>query len=128
MSKESVKLFYEALARDKALQEKSVAIGKKYAGQKLDEAQTNSIYQQELVPLARDAGYEFTLAELQEYGAANEKAGMREVSEEELAAVAGGSCVCVIGGSGKTDSGNCGCMFAGEGGGGCVCVVGGGGR
>jgi predicted ribosomally synthesized peptide with nif11-like leader len=102
MSKENVKKFYEALAEDKALQAKSIAIGKKYEGQKLDEAQSNLIYQEELVPLAKDAGYDFTLAELKEYGAADKESGMREVSEEELAAVAGGSpCACVLIGGGN---------------------------
>jgi hypothetical protein len=70
MSKENIKLFYEALARDKSLQEKFKAVGQKYEGQKPGEAQTELIYQKELVPLAREAGYAFTLAELKEYAAA----------------------------------------------------------
>jgi hypothetical protein len=65
MSKENVKLFYEALGKDKALQQKANAISQKHSDQKLDEAQANLIYQKELVPLAREAGYDFTLAELQ---------------------------------------------------------------
>ena len=141
MSSENVKLFYEALGMDKALQEKSTAIGEKYAGQKLDEAQTNLIYQQELVPLAKEAGYDFTLAELQAYAEEAQKPGMREVSDDELATVAGGKyCVCVLAGVGNsvgTDGsilaeGSCVCALYGNGNwdGGkvnCVCVWGGGG-
>ncbi len=127
MSKENVKLFYEALAKDPALQEKSKAITKKHEGQKLDQAQLDRIYQQELIPLAKGAGYDFTLDELKTYAKETGKIGPREVSEEELVAVAGGaSCVCVVGGSGE--SLGCTCIAAGWGGGTkCVCVVGGGG-
>jgi predicted ribosomally synthesized peptide with nif11-like leader len=141
MSKENVKLFYEALGKDKALQEKSRAIGKKYEGQKQDDVQSNLIYQEELVPLAKEAGYDFTLAELKEYAQECEKSGMREVSEEELAAVAGGKCcVCALVGVGNIISQGgdpygdqvCNCIGYGSGnwaGGGvnCVCVLGGGG-
>jgi len=135
MSKENVKLFYEALAKDKALQEKAIAIGKKYESQKLDDAKTNFIYQQELVPLAKDAGYDFTLAELQEYASEIKKPGMREVSEEELTAVAGGqACACAVPGFGGITDTDMACICAGIGSGNfdggkvdCVCVIGGGG-
>ncbi len=127
MSKENVKRFYDAMAKDPALQQKSRAITQRHAGQKLDQAQLDVIFQQELIPVARGAGYDFTLEELKAYAKETGKIGPREVSEEELAAVAGGaSCVCVIGGSGETL--DCTCVGAGWGGGGkCVCVLGGGG-
>jgi hypothetical protein len=115
MSKENVKKFYEELAKDKVLQAKSRAIGKKYEGQKLDEKQTELIYQKELMPLAREAGYDFTLAELKEYAGQSKKPAMREVSEEELACVAGGGCGCVIGGGGNLDGAACACVFGGGG-------------
>ena len=135
MSKENVKLFYEALAKDKALQEKSMAIGKKYEGQKLDEKRTQELYQKELVPLAKEAGYNFTLAELQTYAEETQKPAMREVSEEELAAVAGGAvCVCVVAGWGELSGGGqdeCTCFAYGfgnyNGKAVCGCVAGGGG-
>ncbi len=127
MSKENVKRFYDALAKDPTLQTKTRAITQKHQGQKLDQAQLDMIYQQELIPLAKGAGYDFTLDELKTYARETGKIGPREVSEEELASVAGGaSCVCVIGGSGE--SLDCTCVAVGWGGGGkCVCVAGGGG-
>jgi hypothetical protein len=115
MSKENVKLFYEALARDKALQEKSMAIARKYEGQKLDEIQTEVIYQKELIPLAKLAGFSFTLAELKAYAAESGKSAMRELSEEELVNVTGGGCGCAIGGGGNLDGATCACVFGGGG-------------
>jgi predicted ribosomally synthesized peptide with nif11-like leader len=125
MSKENVKLFYEALARDKALQVKFAGLGKKYEGKKPDEAQTDLIYRNELVPMAKEAGYAFTLAELKEYAAAARKPAMREITEEELAGVAGGNCACVVGGGGNLDGHKCACVVGGGGKGGgttCACV------
>jgi hypothetical protein len=118
MSIENVKLFYQAMGKDKTLQEKANAISQMHIEQKLDEAQANLIYQKELVPLANEAGYDFTLAELKEYVKESEKPGMREVSEEELAAVAGGGdyCACVIGGGGNLEGKTCACVIGGGGG------------
>jgi hypothetical protein len=117
MSKENVKLFYEALARDKALQEKFKAISKKYEGQKPDDAQTDLIYRKELLPLGREAGFNFTLAELKGYVAEAKAPVIRELSEEELTAVAGGNeCTCVAGGGGGLHGYTCGCVIAGFGG------------
>jgi predicted ribosomally synthesized peptide with nif11-like leader len=97
MSKENVKLFYEALARDKGLQERFDALNRKYGGQKLDEAQMEAIYQKELIPLAKEAGYNFTMGELKEYARMSQKPVTRELSEDELATVAGGFCDAVKG-------------------------------
>lgn len=134
MSKENVKLFYETLTKDEALQEKTRVIGKKYEGQKLDEKRMEEIYQKELVPLAREAGYDFSLAEVKEYAAEASKPGMREISEEELAAVAGGGCcVCAAVGVGDWGGGDMECSCIGYGSGHysstekCFCIIGGGG-
>ncbi len=137
MSKENVKLFYEILSKDKSLQEKTTAIGKKYAGQKLDETQMEVIYQKELIPLAKKEGYDFTLTEIQDYASETKKPAMREISEEELATVAGGEyCMCVIQGIGNYHAGmgaSCACTLGGFGDldyygkVDCVCVLGGGG-
>jgi hypothetical protein len=90
MVKKNVKLFYEALIKDKGLQERFKAISKKYEGQKLEEAQVERIYRNELLPLAGEAGFNFTLAELKVCAAETRKTAMHELSEQELAAVAGG--------------------------------------
>ena len=92
MSKENVKLFYEALAKDRTLQDRFVAINQKYKGRDLDEDQMRLIFQKEMVPLGKKAGFDFTLAELQEYAREAEKPTLQELSEDELAAVAGGTC------------------------------------
>jgi hypothetical protein len=139
MSSENVKLFYKALGKDKALQDKFKAINEKYKGQKPDEAQADLIYQKELVPLARESGFYFTLAELKDYASEAKKPVMRELSEEELATVAGGKfCACVWEGMGNMGAGSpgapgtCFCFAGGSGNldGGkvdCVCVIHGGG-
>jgi predicted ribosomally synthesized peptide with nif11-like leader len=117
MSKENVKLFYEAMAKDKSLQEKFKAISKRYEGQKPDVEQADLIYQKDLVPLAREAGFEFTLDELKGYAAEAKAPAIHELSEDELAAVAGGNeCTCVAGGGGTLHDYRCGCVVAGFGG------------
>jgi len=135
MSKENVKLFYDALTKDKGLQEKAKAIGQKYAGQRPDKAQTELIYQKELVPLAREAGFDFTAAEIKEYAEETKQTAIRELSEEELTAVAGGSpCACVLIGGGSFGSDGMICGGWGHISGTydgreyfCLCAVGGGG-
>ena len=130
MSVENIKRFYDALAKDEALQDKFKALVKKYEGQKPDEGQFDAIYEKDLLPFAKSAGYDFTLEELKGYRDAV-KPGTRQLSEEELAAVAGGGpCVCVIIGYGSFSSGQqCGCVGYGWGQDGshtCFCTLGGG--
>jgi hypothetical protein len=125
MSKDNVKLFYEAMAKDKVLQEKFRAVSQKYEGQKPDEGQLELIYQKELVPLAKQAGFIFTITELKQYTAAAKKPAMRKISEEELAGVAGGVCFCSIGGGGHLGGNTCACVIGGGGSGDgtiCACV------
>jgi len=95
MSKENAKLFYEELAKNEALQEKSEVIGKKYEGQKFDEVQMDLIYQNEILPIAKESGFEFTLAELKEYKQDVKQPQSGKLSDDELDAVAGGVFVCV---------------------------------
>ena len=85
MVTESVKAFFDALSKDEALQqalkEKEVA----YTGMKEDR---EAIVKEVLLPVAEEAGYDFTMKELKEF-----EKGMRaegELGEDELEAVAGG--------------------------------------
>jgi len=131
MSVKDITRFYDALARDEALQDKFKALVKKHEGQKPDEEQVDAIYEKELLPFAKGAGYDFTLEELKEYRPDAAKPATRKLSDEELAAVAGGAqCVCVIVGYGNFSSGQqCGCVGYGWGQDGahtCFCVLGGG--
>ena len=117
MSKENVKLFYEELAKNEALQEKFKVIGKKYEGQTTDEVQMDLIYQNEILPIAKESGFEFTLAELKEYKQEVTQPQSGKVSDEELGAVAGGQhvdCACIIGGGGGNGLGEaCACVLIG---------------
>jgi len=131
MSVENIKRFYDALTKDEALQDKFKALAEKYEGQKPDEEQADAICEKELLPFAKSAGYDFTLEELKEYNRDAAKPATRQLSEEELAAVAGGVCVCVMFGLGELSDGcYCLCQLYGWGnspGGCCLCAVGGGG-
>jgi len=131
VSVENIKRFYDALAKDEALRNMFKEIAKKYEGQKPDDEQADSICEKELIPFAKSAGYDFTLEELKEYSRDAAKPATRQLSEEELAAVAGGTCVCVVSGYGNLGNGIlCGCGIGGWGQGEgqlCACFLGGGG-
>ena len=90
MSKENAKLFYEELAKNEALQEKFKVIGKKYEGQTSDEVQMDLIYQNEILPIAKESGFEFTLAEFKEYKQEVTQPQSGKLSDDELDNVAGG--------------------------------------
>jgi predicted ribosomally synthesized peptide with nif11-like leader len=91
--------FYEALSKDEAMQER--AKGLNAAVETTEEAVAEAV-----VAFAKGEGYAFTAGELKDYG--------KELSDEELAAVAGGaSNICLIGGGGGGVS-NCLCVFFGH--------------
>jgi hypothetical protein len=110
MSKENIKLLYETLAKDKGLQEKFKSISKKYEGQKPDQDRVDLIYWKEILPLAEEAGFKFTLAELKEYAEEFKNTAIHQLSEEEMAIVAGGFFV----GSSCDQTGTAGCQASGS--------------
>jgi predicted ribosomally synthesized peptide with nif11-like leader len=112
MSKENVKLFYEALPENRSLQEKFKKANEKYAGQKIDKEAINLILQNELLPIAKEAGFDFTLDEFKEYAQENNQSAAGRLSDDELAAVAGGVGACVVGGGSE---GGCSCVICGYG-------------
>ena len=133
MSVENIKRFYDELAKDEALQNRFKTLAKKYEGLQPDEGQLDDICEKELLPFAKSAGYDFTLEELRGYGRDVINPGMRQLSEEELASVAGGSCLCVFVGVGDNQGVSCVCVLAGFGGDIhksilCVCYLGGAGQ
>jgi hypothetical protein len=93
MSQENVRLFFEALSKDKALQAGFAAVNQVYQGQKPTMTQKDQVIQQELIPLAKKAGFDFTLAELKDYISARQQAATHELSDDEIAVVSGGTCV-----------------------------------
>ena len=93
MSVENVKKFYEALAQDKALQQKFVELSQKYQGQQMDEEKAMVLTEQEVLPLAAQMGYSFTMDDLKFYGEELHQADTNcELSDEEMQAVTGGGC------------------------------------
>ncbi len=99
MAAENVKAFFEALSKDEALQqalkEKEVA----YTGSKEDR---EAIIEGILIPVAKEAGYTFTMEELEEFE--KDMCTDRELDEDELEAIAGGVYAsCIIIGISDTD-------------------------
>ena len=85
MAKENVKKFYEKLESSKELQEKLVKAQESYTGDKED---TSAVLEEVLLPIAKEAGYDFTAEELK--AAERELAQEKGISEEELENVSGG--------------------------------------
>jgi hypothetical protein len=134
MSKENVRKFYEVLSKDADLQrtfrEKAESLSKKYGNGAVGDEHFEDLFLKEVLPVAREAGFEFSFQELQEYAAESKTKG--ELMDEELAAVAGGGdlCVCVVTGFGSFGDLKIVCVLCG----GtvskdlfCVCIIGGGG-
>ena len=108
---ENVKKFYDALANDKAMQERASALNKE--GEKPDKAAARTA----IVAFAKAEGYSFTEADLDAYAKQ-----AKPLTDENLDAAAGGSagCGCAgVGGGGGTDKNGstvgCACVAAGFG-------------
>ena len=117
MSVENVKAFYEALQKDTELQEKVNAADAAYTGDAENKAAAAAAI---ILPIAKEAGFDFTAEELLEAAAGAAKKEDGEISEDELEAVAGGTAVCVILGFGTGSGGDsCGgggiCKYVGIG-------------
>lgn len=102
MSIESVKKFYEAVSKDESMKQKFVELSQKHQGQSMDEAKMKAITEEEVLPLANQMGYPFSMDDLKAYGEEMQHANMNcELSGGELeAVVGGGTCLnfCVIAG------------------------------
>jgi len=135
MSKENVRQFYEALSEDADLQrtfrEKRESLSGKYGDSPLGDDHQEELFLKEVLPIAREAGYDFSFQDLKEYAVESKKTG--ELMDEELAAVAGGGdlCVCVLGGYGTFGDVTIGCALYGGAESStffCFCFMGGGGK
>ena len=134
MSTENVKKFYEAVSQDESLKQKFVELSQKYQGQQMDETKAMAAMEREGLPLAAQRGYSFTMADLKAYSEEMKQSDIsRELSDEELQAVAGGnggvvqcpligvgsgdiSGFCFVGGSFRSSSGShLTCVLVGEG-------------
>ena len=91
MAKENVKKFYEEFTANKELQEKFIEVQKGYEAK---EKREEEILEDIVLPIAKEAGYEFTM---DEYRAVQRDAMVEKgISEEELENVSGGGGCCVI--------------------------------
>lgn len=138
MSQENLKRFNEAASRDESLKGKLAAIANRHGGQELDESQLYAVWEDEVLPLARSKGYDFTLEDVRELQAAK-SVRVNQLTDDELNAIVGGvnpyqcyciaggggaaddagehTCICVLYGVGKDENGNkrCTCQFGGMG-------------
>lgn len=123
--KEALKLFIEKAQQDEALKAKLNGISEEIQGDPQDEATKQAIIAA-IIPLAKEKNIDLTPEDF--------SLSEGEISDRELADVAGGSCFCAVAGAGGgTDSndGNvygCACAGYGQGGDGdindrnCQCV------
>ncbi len=92
MSTENVKKFYEAVSQDEALKQKFVELSQKYQGQQMDKEKMKLITEEEVLPIAKEMGYSFTMDDFNSYGKEIQQMNMNcELSDTEMQAVAGGS-------------------------------------
>ena len=96
MAKENVRKFYEKLESSKELQEKLVKAQESYIG---DKADREAVLETVLLPIAKEAGYDFTISEYK--NAQREAMAEKGMSEEELENVSGGGSFCFLIGFGK---------------------------
>ena len=98
MAKENVKRFMEEVSANKELQEKIAAIQKGYEP---DGKSEEEIFKDIVLPIAKEAGYEFTMSEYKD--AQHDTIKEKAISEEELENVSGGSAFCILLGFGNSD-------------------------
>ena len=97
MALEAVKAFYEEVAKNGALQKKIAAADAAYNG---DTGDKKAAVEAIVLPIAKEAGFDFTAEEMLEAETAVNSEG--EFTEDELEAVAGGGW-CLILGFGERD-------------------------
>jgi len=116
LSQENFRLFLEAVAKDESLEAKLAAIGDKYHNQDLDESKREALWMNEVIPLARSHGYDFTIEDLRAFHETMTPKPGKLADEELNLVVGGGICVCVVGGGGGgTGYTECSCMNLGRG-------------
>ncbi len=119
--------FYEAVSNNESLKARLMTIATRHGGHYLNESQCDALWENELAPLAKSEGFDFTLQEVSAFQAAGGSKAAK-LSDDELDAVVGGSrCSCVMTGDGIQDDDDpaCSCVVFGQGGSGCICTLGG---
>ena len=90
MAKENVAKFFEKLASDVALAEKLAKAGEKYGDRGTDEAAVKAATEAVILPIAKEAGFPFTIEEFVAYNKERQGKLEGEVSDDEMAHAAGG--------------------------------------
>lgn len=104
--RDNVQAFYEAVVKDAALREKLVSLEKEVAGKELTTAEREAFIREQVLPVAKAAGFDLTPEELKAYQP------KEELSDRELSEVSGGgACFCFIAGGAK----GAGCVLIGGG-------------
>lgn len=117
MSQQNLMMFFQAVARDDSLKAKLEAIGARHRDQNLEESQSIWVWKNEILPLAKSAGFEFNMDDVTAYQA-TQSATTSKLADEELdTVVGGGNCTCVAGGGGTKGDNYppCACVFGGAG-------------
>lgn len=116
MSKENVRLFFAALAKDDVLQNKfgrmNARLAERFKGTPPDEEEFENLFRDELLPAIREAGFAFSAQEWKDFFEESKEA--TALSEDELGAVAGGT-ECIGIGATNTQSMWCKCISSGSG-------------
>lgn len=110
MSQQNLTMFFEAMARDESLRARFEAIGARYRHQDQDESVRDEIWENEILPLARSKGFEFTLEDLKTLQAAQSPKADKLTDDELDAVVGGGCCTCVWVGGGTRGDGDSRCI------------------
>lgn len=90
MSIENVKEFYEAVSKDEALKQKLVELSQKHQGQQMDEIKVMAEMDREVMSLAAQMGYSFTIDDLKACETEMKQKLGCELGDSDLAAVSGG--------------------------------------
>ena len=104
MSVQNVKEFYQLLLKDQDLYQRVVEVSQNQQGKILDDMAVERLLEKEILPLAEARGLSFTLLDLQQAVLeAQRTTGTDELSDGELAAIAGGTLSCLLCGVGHGD-------------------------
>ncbi len=87
MSKENAMRFFMSMEMNSDLKSKYVDVVSKGELQTLEEAEKDKLFEREILPIAKGAGFEFSIDELKEFQASLKEG---ELSDEDLDQVVGG--------------------------------------
>ena len=88
MAKENVKAFFEAMSKDETIQQ---ALKEKELGYTGIMGNLDAVMEEVVIPVAKKAGYDFTLEELNEYEKSMRVSMDDELDEDMLEQIAGGA-------------------------------------